>query len=100
RSREARAREPVGVLGGGARLSGQLAQGAANPPMRAVGRKATVGNRHRRADRNTVIGFAVRHHMNSWMLPNAASQLTTSTRLSLILRPPSITASVCVAQAA
>src|SRR5215831_14855069 len=98
--RKARDRQPVDVLRAQPGLPRQRAQGAAYPPMRTVGRKSAVGNRDRRADRDAVIGFAIRHHMNSWMLPNAASQLTISTRFSLILRPPSITASVCVAQAA
>jgi len=35
--------------------------------------------------------------MNSWMLPNAAAQLTISTRLSLIFSLPSTTDSVWVA---
>src|SRR5258706_6399219 len=109
---EARHRETVDVRRAESGARHELAQRTAKPPMRAVGRIAPVGNRHRQTGDDAVVGLSDRArchaaglvqilaHMNSWMLPNAASQLTMSTRLSLIFSLPSMTVSVWVAQAA
>src|SRR5215204_6155967 len=93
---EARHREAVDVLRAKARARHEFVQRAPKPPMRAVGRIAPVGNRHRQTSDYALVGLpdrarchavAVLHflgHMNSWMLPNAASQLTISTRFNRI----------------
>ncbi len=107
REREAREHEPVDVRGTQARLFGERMQRPPHPPVCGVHGVAPIGNGHRRADDHAVIGFACAGqrshfsaHMNSWILPNAASQLMMSTRLSLMRSSPSIIVSVWVAQAA
>src|SRR6187431_2343984 len=95
--REARHRQAVDVCRAKTRAGHEFAQRTAEPPMRTVGRITPVRNRHRQAGDDAIIRFPHRRqcgHMNNWMLPKAASQLTMSTRLSLILSLPSMTVSV------
>src|SRR5205823_1559042 len=80
----------------------QFMQRAAQPPLRAVCGISPIRNGEREAGNCALIGLSLHRprHMKSWILPKAASQLTRSTRLSLILSLPSTMANVWVAQAA
>src|SRR5262245_51717219 len=92
----------IDILRSQFRTFGQFMQRAAQPPLRAVRGISSIWNRDWDAGNRALIGLSLHRpsHMNSWILPKAASQLTRSTRLSVILSLPSTTANVWVAQAA
>src|SRR5712671_3079983 len=97
-----RYRKSIDILHPQSRMLDELMQCAAQPPLRAVRGISPIRNRDREASNRALIGLSLHRpgHMKSWMFPKAASQLTRSTRLSLILSFPSTTANVWVAQAA
>ena len=99
---ETRHCKPIDILRSQFRTLGQFMQRAAQPPLGTVRRISPIRNRHWDAGNRALIGLSLHRcgHMNSWILPKAASQLTRSTRLSLILSFPSTRANVWVAQAA
>jgi len=97
-----RYRKSIDILQPQSRTLDELMQRAAQPPLRAVRGISPIRNRDWEAGNRAFIGLPLHRpgHMKSWMFPNAASQLTRSTRLSLILSLLSTTANVWVAQAA